>query len=322
MKNIGILIEMEKNEIKSTNAGLITLAGKSLAHLTALIIHGSDAAGTHGQAREILGKYGVDRVIDISLPSEPEICFNPVVRAEVVASVLEQYELDTLLGLSSGQGKDLLPRIAAKMDAPLVMDCMDLDLAQDIAITSQYSGKTLARIQVTGARKIFGIRPNSVSPRENTKEPEVVTLSLAPAVPENFRIIPSETSNARESEGFSLADADIIISGGRGMKSGENFSILFACAKKLKAVVGASRVAVDNDWIPYAHQVGQTGEKVSPSVYIACGISGSVQHFAGMKTAKMIIAVNQDEKAAIVANSDYYVIGDLFEIIPELTRML
>lgn len=318
MENIGILIEMENNEIKSTNAGLITLAGKNSGDLTALVF--GDDPGRDAQTQEILGKYGVSRIVDLILP--PDLFVNPVVRAGAVISAMEKFELNTLLGLSSGPGKDLLPRIAAQLDAPLVMDCTDLDLEQGIGITSQYSGKTLARIQVTGDRKIFGIRPNSVSPKENPKDPVKVQLAPELDAPDSFRIIPSENSDSRDSDQVSLADADIIISGGRGMKSGENFSILFECAQKLKAAVGASRVAVDNGWIPYAHQVGQTGEKVSPSVYIACGISGSIQHFAGMKTAKMIIAVNQDDKTAIVANSDYYVIGDLFEIIPELTKIL
>jgi electron transfer flavoprotein alpha subunit len=119
-----------------------------------------------------------------------------------------------------------------------------------------------------------------------------------------------------------LAEADVIISGGRGLKSGEHFKLLFDCAKPLGAAVGASRVAVDNGWVPYAMQVGQTGVKVNPKVYIACGISGSVQHFAGMKTSQMIIAINSDENAAILSNCDYYAVGDLFEILPELARAL
>ncbi|WP_022666859.1 electron transfer flavoprotein subunit alpha/FixB family protein [Desulfospira joergensenii] len=321
MKNIGILIEMDNNEIKATNAGVITLAGKSQENLTALVLHGGESSGDPGEMTEFLGRYGISRIIEVFLPLDPEICFNPVVRAGVVVSVLEEYGIDTLLGLSGGEGKDMLPRIAAQMDAPLVMDCVDLDLKENIGITSQYSGKTLARIEVTGDRRVFGIRPNSISPRENPQSPEVVKMSPDPAEPDNFRIIPGEITDS-DSDQVSLAEADIIIAGGRGMKSEDNFKILFECAQKLKGGVGASRVAVDNGWIPYAHQVGQTGEKVSPSVYIACGISGSIQHFAGMKTAKMIIAVNQDEKSAIVANSDYYIIGDLFEIIPELIRIL
>ncbi|WP_373500178.1 electron transfer flavoprotein subunit alpha/FixB family protein, partial [Desulfococcus sp.] len=119
-----------------------------------------------------------------------------------------------------------------------------------------------------------------------------------------------------------LAEADIILSGGRGMKNGENFKVLQDCARAMGAAVGASRVAVDEGWVPYTFQVGQTGTKVNPKVYIACGISGSVQHFAGMKSSGMIIAVNKDPGAAIISKCDYFIIGDLFEIIPLVTREL
>jgi electron transfer flavoprotein alpha subunit len=120
-----------------------------------------------------------------------------------------------------------------------------------------------------------------------------------------------------------LSEADVIVSGGRGMKNGENFKLIFDCAKAFgDAAVGASRVAVDEGWVPYAMQVGQTGTKVNPKVYIACGISGSVQHLAGMKTSGLIIAINTDANAAILAHCDYFVIGDLFTILPALTRKL
>ncbi|MGD9088706.1 MAG: electron transfer flavoprotein subunit alpha/FixB family protein, partial [Desulfobacterales bacterium] len=123
-------------------------------------------------------------------------------------------------------------------------------------------------------------------------------------------------------DGIDLTEADIIISGGRGMGKPENFEILFECARVMGAAVGASRAAVDAGWAPHTMQVGQTGATVSPKVYIACGISGSVQHFAGMKTSGLIIAVNTDPEASITKNCDYYIVEDLFEIVPILTRQL
>ena len=323
MKQIGILIETDKNGIKETNAGPITLAKRSGGRLTAFLIRREDQPEFDGGSSSLLGRYGVDTVLDIVLPAAPEISDNPVVRAKAVVAAVQAHDIDTVMGLSGAGGRDLIPRVAALLDAPLVMDCMDADLENKMATTSQYSGKTLAKIQMTGECVVFGIRPNAVKPEENPSTPELVRMDADASVPENFKILPGQGAREEgDSDQVSLSEADIIISGGRGMKSGENFGLLFDCAQKMKAAVGASRVAVDNGWVPYAHQVGQTGEKVSPSVYIACGISGSIQHFAGMKTAGMIIAVNQDDKAAIVANSDYYVIGDLFEIIPELMRHL
>ncbi|MCG8566010.1 MAG: electron transfer flavoprotein subunit alpha/FixB family protein, partial [Desulfobacterales bacterium] len=207
----------------------------------------------------------------------------------------------------------------------LVMDCVDVHFKTLQAKTSQYSGKALATVQVTGSPSVFGIRPNAVPARlvdAAVESPNGVTLAPDITDPVGFKILDAAAEVGDPDALPSLAEAEIIIAGGRGMKSKENFQLLFDCARKLKAAVGASRVAVDNDWISYAHQVGQTGEKVSPTVYIACGISGSIQHFAGMKTARIIIALNTDADAAIMSQCDYAVQGDLFEILPELKQRL
>ena len=163
------------------------------------------------------------------------------------------------------------------------------------------------------------MRANVVAPLKAPTVAEVIDFSFEGNRSPGYQVIDTRTDG---SGGQYLAESDIIISGGRGLKSGENFKLLFDCAKQMNAAVGASRVAVDNGWVPYAMQVGQTGVKVNPAVYIAVGISGSVQHFAGMKTAKMIIAINSDANAAIMANCDYYAVGDLFEILPELKKQL
>ena len=163
------------------------------------------------------------------------------------------------------------------------------------------------------------MRANSVSPLAHPVQAEVVDFSFEMDSDAGYQMIGTRTDGSGDQY---LAESDIIISGGRGLKSGENFKLLFDCAKHMNASVGASRVAVDNGWVPYAMQVGQTGIKVNPKVYMAVGISGSVQHYAGMKTAKMIIAVNSDENAAIMNNCDYYVVGDLFQVIPEFSAEL
>jgi electron transfer flavoprotein alpha subunit len=163
------------------------------------------------------------------------------------------------------------------------------------------------------------MRPNAVPPA-----PQPATAEIHPFTPPD----PGETGitlierRPPTADAMDLAEADVIISGGRGMKNGENFKILHDCANAMGAAVGASRVAVDEGWVPYSYQVGQTGTKVNPKVYIACGISGSIQHFAGMKTSEMIIAINKDPNAAIAANCDYYIVGDLFEIVPLVTRFV
>ncbi|MFO7988525.1 MAG: electron transfer flavoprotein subunit alpha/FixB family protein [Desulfotignum sp.] len=315
MKQAGIVIEMENGRVKETSLGMITLAGRTADSLTAMVMSGlTDDITDH------LSEYGVHTIVDLSLPDAPEIRRNPAVHATAVVHAARELKLDRILGLSSPEGKDLLPRVAALLDAPLIMDCVDADLKTGMATTSQYSGKMMAKIQLTGEILMFGIRPNAVLPASKPVPAKTVAMTMDAVVPENITLLSRDEADTEGRQ--SLAEADIIIAGGRGLKNKDNFSLIFDCAEKLNAAPAASRVAVDEGWVPYAFQVGQTGEKVSPQVYIACGISGSIQHFAGMKTAKMIIAVNKDENTAMMANCDYQVQGDLFAILPEIMRQL
>jgi electron transfer flavoprotein alpha subunit len=317
MKQAGIVIEMENNQVKDTSLGMITLAARADAFLYALVLDGVD-----DNTRHMLEDYGIHTIVDMPLGDDPQIRRNPAVRAGAIADAARQLKLDAIFGLSTAEGKDIIPRVAAMMDAPLVMDCLDVDLDKNTARTSQYSGKVMADIQLTGSVVIFGIRPNAVQPVPATAPAKAQTIVLAPDTTEPANLSLLSWDDGEDGGQTSLAEADIVIAGGRGIKNKQNFSLIFDCAKKMNAAVGASRVAVDEGWVPYAYQVGQTGEKISPQVYIACGISGSIQHFAGMKTAKMIIAVNKDENAAVMAHCDYYVQGDLFEILPELIKQL
>ena len=313
MKNIGLLIETENGNLKAANLGMITLARVTDCHLTAFIAGVPVAA-----VKADLENYGITRIVELDLTADQ--LQNPVILAKALVQAVDAFDLDVLLGLSTANGKDLLPRIAAFLDAPLVMDCVAVDFQQRTARTSQYSGKTLATIEVTGEVFVFGMRPNVVDPLPAPSAAEVVSFAGHNLEASGFKVL--QTDRVDETAPVNLAEADVIISGGRGMGNGENFSILYQCAAQLNAAVGASRVAVDSGWVPYAMQVGQTGEKVSPRVYIACGISGSVQHFAGMKTAGMVIAVNTDEQAAIMSNCDYFAVADALEVIPELTKQL
>jgi electron transfer flavoprotein alpha subunit len=232
---------------------------------------------------------------------------------------MQKFEIYSLIGLTSPTGRELLPRIAARLDAPLIMDCTEIDLDSHRVKTSQYSGKTIATIAMTGSHFIYGLRANVVAPLKNPVVAEIIDFSFDGNPDIDYDVIETRTDGSGAQY---LAESDIIISGGRGLKNAESFKLLFDCARHLNAAVGASRVAVDNGWVPYAMQVGQTGVKVNPKVYIAVGISGSVQHFAGMKTAKTIIAINTDANAAIMANCDYYAVGDLFDILPALEMAL
>ena len=312
MDKIGILIEFKDDEIKKTNYGVIRLAREQGCELYALILNGRGPS-----YKEDLQEHGVGKIVDITSEEGP-LRWNPDTWARAIIAAMEHFGISTLCGLTSAQGKDLLPRIAAYLDAPLVMDCTGLNLNERTVKKSQFSGKTIATIKVEGKHTIFGIRPNAIEAEPATGESEVIPFQ---ANDSQQNLVVKELKQ-QAFKGVDLTEADTIISGGRGMENPDNFEILFKCAELIGAAVGASRAAVDAGWVPHSMQVGQTGKTVSPKVYIACGISGSVQHFAGMKTAGMIIAINKDLEAAIVQKCDYFVVADLFEIIPVLTRQL
>ena len=312
MEKIGILIELKDGNIKKTNFGVITLARQPGCELYALVLNGDAAA-----YQEQLQQYGIGKIVDLT-SGEGALAWNPDQWARAIIAAMNQFGITTLCGLTSARGKELLPRVAAYLDAPLVMDCVDLNLSGRTVKKSQFSGKTIATIQVNGNRFIFGIRPNAIDAKPAPCEAEVIAFQTDV---ESAGLVVKDIKQQDQS-GIDLTEADIIISGGRGMEKPENFEILFECANVIGAAVGASRAAVDAGWAPHSMQVGQTGATVSPKVYIACGISGSVQHFAGMKTAGLIIAVNTDAEANISQKCDYYIVADLFEIVPLLTREL
>ncbi|MCK5313266.1 MAG: electron transfer flavoprotein subunit alpha/FixB family protein [Desulfobacteraceae bacterium] len=317
MKNIGIIIETDNGKIKEANFGMITLARDNKAEVeTELFAFVMDADVK--ALKQDLESFGITKIIDISLVNDQQN--NPVVRAKALISAIKEFKICVCFGLSTAMGKDLLPRIAALLEAPLVMDCVNVDLEQNIAKTSQYSGKTIAAIKLVGDVLMFGVRPNTVeSVKAQVKAfAEILKFDGKNFGSDSLRVI--KAGEADKTGKINLVEADVIIAGGRGMQNKENFAILSQCAEKLNAAVGASRVAVDSGWAPYSMQVGQTGEKVSPKVYIACGLSGSVQHFAGMKTSGIVIAINSDENAAIMSNCDYYVKADALNIIPELIK--
>jgi electron transfer flavoprotein alpha subunit len=313
MQTIGVLIEFKDGRIKNANLGMVTAAWGADRQIVALVVD-----TPVGEARSALEAYGVNRIVSITTPAGSG-AWNPAVQANAVVSAMEQFEIKSLIGLTSPAGRELLPRIAACLDAPLMMDCTEIDLDAHRVKRSQYSGKTIATIALSGRHFIYGLRANMIEPERHPVTAEIVEWGVTAEPGAGYDVL--ETRIAGGGTQY-LAEADIIISGGRGLKSGENFKLLFDCAKHMGASVGASRVAVDNGWVPYAMQIGQTGVKVNPKVYIAVGISGSIQHFAGMKTSRLIIAVNSDPNAPIIANCDYYAIGDLFEIIPQLEKTL
>jgi electron transfer flavoprotein alpha subunit len=312
MEKIGIIVEVTEGTIKKSNFGVISAARGETHELYAFVLDGPAA---HHKGR--LQAYGIHKVIDIS-PNTEIARWHPESRSKAIIQAMDHFGIHTLLGLTSAQGRDVLPRIAALLEAPLAMDCIDVNILEHIATKSQFSGKTTASIKLKGTHFIFGIRPNAIDAAEAPCEAEVISYLVSPC---SDRLTITAVRQG-QSKGIDLTEAEIIISGGRSMKSTENFRVLAECAEVMGAAVGASRAAVDAGYVPHSMQVGQTGTTVTPRLYIACGISGATQHLAGMKTSGTVVAVNKDPEAPIFRKCDYGIVGDLFEIVPELTKQL
>ncbi|MFA6093592.1 MAG: electron transfer flavoprotein subunit alpha/FixB family protein [Elusimicrobiota bacterium] len=228
---------------------------------------------------------------------------------------------DVYLACASSLGRDLTGRLAAKLDAALATDVTEIlwDKTPLSVRRPVYSGKLLAQTELLASCKVLSLRPNVFAPAQTrTGAVETVALTLA-----DVKIRAQVQKAVAAAQGvLDVTEAEIIVSGGRGVGGPDGFKVIEGLAHTLNAAVGASRAAVDAGWIPYAHQVGQTGKVVSPVLYIACGISGAIQHFAGMGSSKFIVAVNIDKEAPIMAKADFAIVGDLFKVVPVLQQEL
>jgi electron transfer flavoprotein alpha subunit len=244
---------------------------------------------------------------------------NPDLAARALAAAIENFCLDALLGLASAMGRDLFARLAAIKDLPLVSDCLAVDLAAKTVKKSHFSGKTTATIKLSTDVMLCALRPNAMEAIEAPTDAVVETFAAAVEDPGQVKVVEVKKKVAGSVD---LTEAAVIVTGGRPIASAENYKILEECARLLGGTIGASRAAVDAGFAPHSMQVGQTGKTVSPRLYIGCGLSGSVQHFAGMKTSKVIVAINTDKDAPIFEKCDYGIVGDLFEVVPVLTEVL
>lgn len=266
-----------------------------------------------------LGAYGADRVY--VLEGERLAAYTTDGYAQVVADLLKKEEPSAFLLGCTIRGRDLAAQVAQKLNTGLVTDCTDIALENGQLVFTRpiYAGKAFMKVCCPEARPVMAtIRPNvlSVAAPQEGRQAEVVRINADPGeVRQVIREVVRQTSTRPE-----LTEADIIVSGGRGMKGPENFKILEELADVLGAAVGASRAAVDAGWAPHNMQVGQTGKTVSPTIYIACGISGAIQHLAGMGSSKCIVAINKDPEANIFKVADYGIVADLFQAVPLLTE--
>jgi len=266
-----------------------------------------------------LGSFGADKIVVIEHDALAD--YNPEAWVSTLENLIREGEYRVVVFSATTLGKDLAPRIAARLDVPLASDVTEGDISDGMVSVTRpvFSGKAFAHLEIDASPALISIRPNVFPSVESVAEGEVTTVTPDINVSDlRIRVLERE----RSSDGVvDVSEASVIVSGGRGMKAPENWSLLESLREVLgaDAALGASRAVVDAGWRPHGEQVGQTGKIVAPSLYVAVGISGAVQHLAGMRTAKTIVAINRDADAPIFGVADYGIVGDLFEVLPRLT---
>jgi electron transfer flavoprotein alpha subunit len=305
--------KFKKSSFETTCAAR-SIADQLGAQFAALVI-GSGVTSIAAQ----LGEYGAERVIVVD---ESELAgHSNTAHAKVIAAIAQQEGATLLFFPASQMGKDLAPRVAAKLGAGLASDCVALreESGDVIATRPVYAGKALLDVNVKTSTKVFTLRPNVFTATTGSGVALVEKKTVALSGDDfGSRVISTRVASGRPD----VTEAEIIVSGGRGMKGPEHFAMIEELASVLGAAIGASRAVVDAGWRPHDEQVGQTGKTVSPTLYIACGISGAVQHLAGMSSSRYIVAINKDKDAPIFQVADYGIAGDVFDVLPELTVQL
>ena len=304
-----VIAEHDNKSLKDPTAKTVTAAAQVSAPVHVLVA-GSDCSAAADEATKLAG---VERVLIVDDSVYAHAVAEPM--EALILSLVGSY--DAVLAPATTSGKNFLPRVAAKLDVPQVSEIIKV-VSPDTFERPIYAGNAIATVQVPEGKKIITVRTTAFKAVEPTGSAQIQKVS-APADPGISRFVGEELSKSERPE---LTSAKIIISGGRGMQSGENFHLLEKIADKLHAAVGASRAAVDAGFVPNDYQVGQTGKVVAPELYIAVGISGAIQHLAGMKDSKVIAAINKDEEAPIFQIADYGVVADLFKAIPEMEAEL
>ena len=305
-----VLIEHDNQNIKASSLNTITAAKKIDKSVHAIIL-GENCLKVADQVSKCEG-------IEEVFIADNSIFKNHVAEniSPVILELSDKYS--HILAPSSTFGKNIMPRVAALLDVAQISDIISIE-NNDTFVRPIYAGNANLKLQSTDSKKIITVRTTNFEATKINGGNAKVTKIEKKEDPGLSKFVKNELNKSDRPE---LTSASIIISGGRGMESGKNFSLLEEIADKLKAAVGASRAAVDAGFVPNDYQVGQTGKVVAPELYIAVGISGAIQHLAGMKDSKIIVAINKDEEAPIFQVADYGIVGDLFKILPELSKEL
>jgi len=311
MTKILAFIEQRSGQIKKSSLEV----AKTAADLSQKLNGSVEALciGNDVNSLDSIGGYGISKVNFIKNSNLENYSST---YTDIVVNFINQNNFDVIIFSATSLGRDLAPKVSAKLDCGIAVDCVELNISDNKIIATRpiYAGKALMEVTINSDKKIFTLRPNVFSagvPTENKAEINVINAE--------FQEPKVKVVEIKKSEGkLDVAEADIIVSGGRGMKGPEHFKMIEELADLLGGAVGASRAVVDAGWRPHSEQVGQTGKTVSPTLYFALGISGAIQHLAGMRSSKYIVAVNKDKDAPIFQAADYGIVGDVFEIVPAL----
>lgn len=312
MANILVFTELHDGKVKPVT---LEILGKLAGQTADVAVIGDISADEVSS----LAKHGAQNVH--KLKGEKLDKYSPEGYSNALSEFIKSKSYDYVFAGATSMGKDLLPRLATQFDAGLASDVVgfNFDGGSFAGTRPLFAGKCLAKVEITGPKPHFiTIRPNALGMTENPTAGSGTTNDVTVSAGEIRAVIQDIIKSA--SAKVDLTEANIIVTGGRAMKNAENFKILNEMADVIGATVGASRAAVDSGFAPHAMQVGQTGKTVAPSLYIACGVSGAIQHLAGMRTSKVIVAINTDPDAPIFTKADYGIVGDLFQIVPVMTE--
>ena len=308
-----VLVVVEASQaagVKKVTLEMLTIA-RTLGEPSAVVLGGAGAAE---QFAGKLGEYGAQKIYAGEGDDVDGYLVAP--KATVVAELVKSVQPVAVLLASTQEGKEIAGRLAVKLDNGLLTDAVGLD-ADGTATQAIFAGAGIVKSKVTRGLPIVTIRPNSVTPESAPASPAVEQLTVTASEKDKLAKVVERVAEKKGSRP-ELTEAGIVVSGGRGVGSGDNFKLVEELADLLGGAVGASRAAVDSGFYPHQFQVGQTGKTVSPQLYVALGISGAIQHRAGMQTSKTIVAVNKDPEAPIFEIADFGVVGDLFKVAPQL----
>ena len=312
-----VFAESSGSEFRKSAFEAVTEA-RRLADLSKTEVHALSIGHRIKDQAGSLGKFGADRV---SVADDESLkLFQPDFYRRIALDLAKKINPGAILLPATSTGKDLAPRLAIHLNTVAATECTELEIRDDdlVATRPAYAGKVLLKIKMKGNPKVATLRPNVFTAKEKVPaiSPSIEHLSFEKPTTK-MTMKEFVTHGAKKQD---LTEAGVIVSGGRGMGGSENYKILEELANVMGGVVGASRASVDAGWRPHSDQVGQTGRTVSPTLYIACGISGAIQHRVGMINSKVIVAINKDPEAPIFGFADYGIVGDVFEVVPALTQ--